>query len=174
MIRVVFSVVVAVWLTLAAWPGGYRQDAGLKIPASLVADHQGLHEALVAATKTEGKVGEAAKAVAEVLHEHFVREEEIAMPPLGLLVSLSQGTVTPEMKDALKMTDALKAELPRMLKEHVAIKAAVKDLAAAAKEAGDGKAAECARRLAIHAQTEEEVLYPAAILIGEYLKLKLK
>jgi hypothetical protein len=28
--------------------------------------------------------------------------------------------------------------------------------------------------LMLHAQTEEEVLYPAAILIGEYLKLKLK
>jgi len=26
----------------------------------------------------------------------------------------------------------------------------------------------------LHAQTEEEVLYPAAILVGEYLKLKLK
>lgn len=25
----------------------------------------------------------------------------------------------------------------------------------------------------LHAQTEEEVLYPASILIGEYLKLKL-
>jgi hypothetical protein len=27
-------------------------------------------------------------------------------------------------------------------------------------------------KLKLHAQTEEEVLYPAAILIGEYLKLK--
>jgi len=26
----------------------------------------------------------------------------------------------------------------------------------------------------LHAQTEEEVLYPAAVLVGEYLKLKLE
>jgi hypothetical protein len=30
-----------------------------------------------------------------------------------------------------------------------------------------------ARKLILHAQTEEEILYPASILIGEYLKLKL-
>jgi len=28
--------------------------------------------------------------------------------------------------------------------------------------------------LMLHAKTEEEVLYPAAILVGEYLKLKLE
>jgi hypothetical protein len=30
-----------------------------------------------------------------------------------------------------------------------------------------------AEKLALHAKTEEDVLYPAAILVGEYLKLKL-
>jgi hypothetical protein len=30
-----------------------------------------------------------------------------------------------------------------------------------------------AERLKQHAKTEEEVLYPAAILVGEYLKLRL-
>jgi len=31
-----------------------------------------------------------------------------------------------------------------------------------------------AEKLMLHAQTEEEVLYPAAILVGEYLKVKLE
>jgi hypothetical protein len=31
-----------------------------------------------------------------------------------------------------------------------------------------------AEKLMLHAKTEEEVLYPAAILVGEYLKLKLE
>jgi hypothetical protein len=31
-----------------------------------------------------------------------------------------------------------------------------------------------AEKLMFHAQTEEEVLYPAAILVGEYLKVKLE
>jgi len=32
---------------------------------------------------------------------------------------------------------------------------------------------EFAENLKLHAKTEEEVMYPAAILVGEYLKLKL-
>jgi hypothetical protein len=34
------------------------------------------------------KVGEATKAVTDVLHSHFEKEEEYALPPLGLLSSL--------------------------------------------------------------------------------------
>jgi hypothetical protein len=46
--------------------------------------------------------------------------------------SLSEGKVTPEMKDILKMTDRLKAELPQMLDEHKAIIDALKILIDAA------------------------------------------
>ena len=31
-----------------------------------------------------------------------------------------------------------------------------------------------AEKLTLHAQTEEEVLYPASILVGDYLKLRMK
>jgi len=34
--------------------------------------------------------------------------------------------------------------------------------------------AEFSEKLILHAQTEEEVMYPAAILVGEYIKLKLQ
>jgi hypothetical protein len=40
--------------------------------------------------KEGGKVGEAAKAVANVLHPHFEKEEEYALPPLGLLSCLAR------------------------------------------------------------------------------------
>lgn len=33
--------------------------------------------------------------------------------------------------------------------------------------------AEFAHKLMLHAQTEEEVLYPAALLVGEHIKLRL-
>jgi hypothetical protein len=49
-----------------------------KIPQSLKLEHEELHSALVEATKAGGKTAEAAKAVANVLHPHFVKEEEIA------------------------------------------------------------------------------------------------
>ena len=47
-------------------------------------EHDELHADLVKATKAGGQAGEAAKAVAKVLHNHFHKEEEYALPPLGL------------------------------------------------------------------------------------------
>lgn len=144
-----------------------------KIPQPMKLEHDELHAELVKATKEPGKLGDAAKAVAKVLHEHFVKEEEYALSPLGLLPLLAQGKVTSDMKDVLTMTDKLKAELPQMLAEHKAIVAALDNLAEAAKEEKKMEYARFAEKLKLHAQAEEQVSYPTAILIGEYLKLKL-
>ena len=145
-----------------------------KTPQSLQAEHEELHAQLVMATKAGGKTAEAARAVARLLHPHFEKEDEYALPPLGLLPLLAEGKVTPEMEQVIALTDKLKAELPQMLREHKAIVAALKTLVDAAKEEGKPEHAAFAEKLTVHAQTEEEVLYPTAILIGEYLKLKFK
>jgi hypothetical protein len=152
--------------------GGH--DMEFKIPQSLQAEHQELHSELAEATKAGGRVGEAAKEVARVLHPHFVKEEEYAMPPLGMLPVLAEGKVTPDMASALVMTDKLRAELPEMLKEHKAIVAALDLLVNAAKAENKLEFVRFGEKLMLHAQTEEEVLYPASILIGEYLRSKLK
>lgn len=143
------------------------------IPHSLKVEHDALHAELVKATQEEGKVGEAARRVARVLHAHFVKEEEYALPPLGLLSRLAQGQVTPDMAAVITMTDKLKAELPTMLAEHQDIVAALNELAGAAGSENKPQYAEFAEKLRLHAQTEEEVAYPTALLIGEYVKLKL-
>jgi hypothetical protein len=145
-----------------------------KIPESLKAEHEELHSELVKATAAGGRVGEAAKEVARLLHPHFVKEEEYAMPALGLLPLLAEGRITPDMAKALTMTDKLKADLPEMLNEHKAIVGALERLIVAAKAENKLEHAHFAEKLKLHAQTEEDVLYPASILIGEYLKLKLK
>lgn len=142
----------------------------LKIPSSLKSEHKELHAELARATKVKGTIGESAKAVAKVLHPHFVKEEEYALPPLGLLLLLADGKVTPEMKNALKMTDKLKSELPVMLEEHRTIIASLKILVKAAKK--EKEYVNFADKLISHAKNEEEVLYPASLLVGEYLKLK--
>lgn len=145
-----------------------------KTPQSLKAEHEELHAQLVKATQAGGKTGEAARAVAKVLHPHFEKEEEYALPALGLLPLLAEGKVAPEMEQILALTGKLKAELPQMLQEHKAIVAALKNLTEVAKKEGKAEHAVFAEKVILHAQTEEEVLYPTAILIGEYLKLKLK
>jgi hypothetical protein len=83
---------------------------------SIKAEHEEeLHAELVVLTKAPGKVGEAARNVATLLHPHFVKEEEYALPPLGLLVSVAQGEVTSEMRAVLALTDRLRKDLPQML-----------------------------------------------------------
>lgn len=145
----------------------------LKIPQSLKAEHAELHQELAKAIGAGGKVAETAKVVAELLHAHFVKEEEYALPPLGLLSSLAEGKVTPEMRKVIGISNRLKADLPQMLQEHKAIVSALDKLIAAAKQENKPEHAHFAEKLILHAQNEEEVLYPAAILVGEYLKLKL-
>ena len=62
-----------------------------QIPQALVAEHQMLHADLVRLTLQRGKVGEAARTIATLLHPHFVKEEEFALPPLGLLIEIAEG-----------------------------------------------------------------------------------
>ena len=144
-----------------------------EIPKPMKIEHDELHAELVKATKAGGRTGDAAKAVAKVLHPHFVKEEEFALPPLGLLAKLIHGGVEPEMADVLKMTDRLEAELPQMLAEHKDIVAALSNLIDAARAENKPEAAQFAEKLMIHARTEEEVSYPTALLIGRYVKSKL-
>ena len=143
-----------------------------EVPKSIKLEHEELHEDLEEATMESGSVGDAAKAVQEVLQPHFLKEEEFALPPLGLLSKLSNGQITPEMKDAIAMADRLRAELNQMLSEHREIVARLKTLTEAALKENKLEYVQFAEKLTLHAQTEEEVLYPAAILVGEYLKLQ--
>jgi hypothetical protein len=107
------------------------------------------------------------------LDPHFKREDEIALPPLGLLAPLAAGERPAGMEAALTMTDALRKELPRMLDEHKRIRAATEKLRAAAREAKAPVQEQFAEDLARHARTEEEVLYPAAILVGDIIRVRM-
>jgi hypothetical protein len=144
-----------------------------KIPKTMEKEHEELHVELKKATTAGGATGKSAKRLANVLHPHFVKEEDFALPPLGLLPSLSKGKMTSEMKDILLMTDKLKTDLDQMLKEHKEIVAGLTKLVADARKERKLEYVSFADRLTWHAQAEEEIYYPAAILIGEYLKLKL-
>ena len=143
-----------------------------EIPRSLQIEHEKLHAMLRKATTEPGELGDAAKALAEIMHPHFVKEEEFALPPLGLLRPLAEGKITSGMGEVLKLSDKLKNELGQMLEEHKAIVSALDRLSSAAKKVGKLEYAEFAEALMLHAQSEEEVAYPAAILVGEYFKAR--
>lgn len=153
-------------------PATAAQKTALVAPESIRTEHEAIHSALVEATKAPGRVGAAARELATVLHPHFVREEEIALPPLALLAPLAAGQTPAGMDEALVMSDTLRKEMPRMLEEHKAIRAAVEKLLQVAREEKASRAEEVAGELALHAKTEEEVLYPAAILVGDLIRAR--
>ena len=68
-----------------------EHGSGLGIPKPMQVEHDALHSDLAQLTKAGGRTGEAAQAVAQVLDHHFENENEYALPPLGLLVQLSEG-----------------------------------------------------------------------------------
>jgi hypothetical protein len=139
------------------------------IPAPLVAEHEALHQRLAHATREPGDVGAAARTVARLLHPHFVKEEAFALPPLALLPELAAGQPTPGIEDVLPMTSRLAAELPGMLAEHRAIVAALETLRQAARAAARPQYEAFADALVLHARTEEDVLYPASLLVGAHV-----
>lgn len=141
-------------------------------PRTLRAEHRELHHELARAVEAGGRTGEAARRVADLLHDHFIKEEEFALPPLGALAALAKGASIPDPAGILRQTERLKVEFDRLVFEHDEIVRALQVLIVTAKADQKPEIVRFAEQLVLHAETEEEVLYPAAILVGEYLKLK--
>jgi hypothetical protein len=147
--------------------GSEREASSAKI------EHERLRRELEKATTVGGETADAARDVLKVLLPHMLLEEEWAAPPLMALRRIALGEFPAQIEKVLRSSEMMKAELPRMLDEHKLIVAALRTLLqAASKERHDGFAA-FAQKLILHAQQEEEIFYPAAILVGEYVKLRL-
>jgi flagellar hook-basal body complex protein FliE len=149
-----------------------RAPVPLRAPQSVRDEHQQLHAALESAKKAPGAVGETARELAGLLHPHFVREEQIAAPPLGLLAPLASGKFDASMLAAIEQADAMRRELPQMLREHESISALARRLEEVARQVGNTEVERFAQDLMAHARSEEELLYPAAILVGDVLRAR--
>jgi len=171
--QLVLAAILSAGIAMLARAQDSHQNAHVNIPTSIRAEHREVREALDRATRLGGRTGAAARALAAVLQPHFVREEQIALPPLSMLAPLARSARAPVPGWLLPMTDSLRRELPQMLREHVAIAAATQRLADAARAEGQTSAVQFSQMLAMHARSEEEVLYPAAILVGDLVRARL-
>ena len=154
---------------------GAATQSLLAVPAAIRTEHEHLHHELDAAIASGGQTGARAGKVAQILLAHFREEEAYAMPPLGLLESLARNEPVDDIRAglAIQMADRLRHEYDKMLREHHALTVELRKLAAAAKEEAKPDQARFAEELIVHAQNEEQVLYPATLVIGDYLKLRL-
>jgi len=140
------------------------------MPDSLRVEHEQLRADLDQAIRIGGRIGEVARALQSVLQPHFRREDDNVFLGLGLLRSVAEGKVTAGMYELVVKAEQLKSELPEMLAEHDQIRKALERLGQEATKEGRPQVAYFAAKLLQHARMEEEILYPAAIVLGEYLK----
>ena len=143
----------------------------MPIPKTLTDTHRDVKRGLARAVEAGGRTGQAAKEAAKLLRPHMEREERLVLPLLALLEPLARRTLQPDAREVLPLLEALKDELPEMLREHGFILPALETLAAAGRSERHGEVIKLCHDLEIHARAEEEILYPAAVLAGEYVRL---
>lgn len=145
------------------------------IPHSLVTEHEELHQMLKETIALGGETGKAAKRVEDSLSPHFLKEEEYALPPLTLLPALAQDKTLADAdaNEMIRRSERMSIELPQMLNDHKVIVLMLDQLMQAARTENKESALLFVEKLRLHARTEEEILYPAAIVAGKYARLRL-
>jgi len=142
----------------------------LEIPQAMELEHEELHDELRKLIKMPGEVGKAAKHVAEVLHPHFERENELALPVVGVTKELAEGRTSADFPKALELSQKFKAEYEKVLQEHVEIVKALNQPEEAGKKAKKPLVVSFSRKLKLHAKTEEDLTYPAVLMAGRLLQ----
>lgn len=142
------------------------------VPSSIKKEHEYLLDQIHKITLFQDSAGLAAIKLNDLMQHHFKEEEDFVLPPLGLLSLLASGKLPEQSNDIILLTDQLATQLTHLSLEHQFIKAYMAELKQADSYGSHPEIIEFEKELHKHANTEEEVFFPAAILIGEYLKLK--
>lgn len=143
----------------------------IETPKSLKNDHAKLLLELKDVAAPETEVAQKAEIVANKFHSHFIREERSVLPHLSLLLTIANGQWNVESDEILSMTDKLLKEFYELQEEHKKIIECIKDMIVAAKKENNNQAEKLADKLTLHIEIEEEVLYPAVMLIDKYLNI---
>jgi hypothetical protein len=151
-------------------PTGSRA-AVLEAPLALRLEHKALREAVTQAMEDKAGVGDAARAIDTLLASHFKHEEELALRPLGLLRGVARDASSADVATAIAMTVKIEKDLPQLLEEHRAILGLSTRLGDVARRERKPQFLSVVDRLWLHTRLSEEVLYPAAILLGEHLRV---
>lgn len=143
-----------------------------QIPQSLQHGHENLCAEIKDLINYGGKIGEKATILNKAMRPHFEKEERYALPPLGLLIALSEGSWEIDTTEAIKMADTLKEKFNELAQDHKNILKLLDELNVVAEEENHFHAKIFVKNLIVHTELEDQVLYPATLLVGNYLKNK--
>jgi hypothetical protein len=143
-------------------------------PSSLHHEFQQIEADLESVTAVPGRLGATARQLVGLLETHFVRQQELVLPPLGLLLPLSRRAMSRDMATLLPLIDRLRDELPRLLDEHLKIARGFDELAGLARLARRPDLVRLSQDVGSYAVIREQIVYPAALVAGDLLRLKLQ
>jgi hemerythrin superfamily protein len=108
----------------------------------------------------------------DVLKYHFSEEEQYVFPVLATLPELAAGNIPEKSDSIVGLTMRFKSNSAKLLAEHQIIKSLIEEYKLRAKTQNNTGFEEFEKALAEHATAEEEIFFPATVVIGDYLKLK--
>jgi hemerythrin-like domain-containing protein len=139
----------------------------LLAPSSMEKEHQEIWQLLIRVQHLSGKTGSIAEKLAKDLKAHIEKEEELALPLLGILGDIADGKLKNGVaKKASLLGSKFEREYPGMIRGHREIRKYLERLKKVGAEEGHLTAVRFSEALEKHSREEEEVLYPAAILAG--------
>jgi hypothetical protein len=143
-----------------------------RVPGSVKEEYESLYQSLKDAVNVPGNVGTAAKDAFRLVQQHYNKDCEFALPPLKYLPTIAGENLTGEIEKIHNMSTRLKRQLPHMRKEVVNITAALEKLAEVSLREEKREYHHLARGFIMFLEREDQVLYPAAVLIGDLIQAK--
>lgn len=143
------------------------------VPKTLRRDHDELRSTLSRAMTQPGGVGAAARRLKRLCVPHFDKEEKTVYRAFALLHDAALGGVASDMAAALPLVFHCSVWHETLLHHHYSIAVAVAELEDALCEEERSKYAELPATIMNHEKIEEEVMYPAVVWLGNYIRERL-
>lgn len=142
----------------------------LKVPKAIIHGHANIILELNEVLAVGGEIAEKAKQLRDAMVPHFKKEEEYALPPLGLLLAFTDEKWEINAEEAIKMAENLELRLAEMKNDHSDIIDVLNQLKSLGEKEHNYIVKMFVKTVALHIEMEDEVLYPATLLVGNYLK----
>jgi hemerythrin-like domain-containing protein len=139
----------------------------LKVPESLREEHEAFVDGLKSRSTSKDETGVALRRLLKLLEPHVEKEDELVLPLLGALQGMAAGRSPDSPTTTMRSYEKYAGQYASMFAEHEPIRQALKRARTAARKEGHEDVVEILDALAHHSRVEEEVLYPAALLIGK-------
>jgi hypothetical protein len=149
-----------------------RASTKLQLPEALQLNHLQFSAALTNASHAGGRTKAVAETIAKLLEPHLQHEEANVLRILGLLAPLAAGQFKVEWLEDFSEWEELETNESALGLEHSALIAAAENFFAIARDEGADELLEFAERLILRIRLDEEVFYPAALFIRNYLRLR--